>query len=62
MNTVTITIENLSSSVEKSLNTLYRGYNMSEMSENSGKLENAKLFDDYLILMEIIKQVRLQTE
>ena len=62
MNTATITTETLSSSIEKSLNTLYRGYNLSEMSENADKLENSTLFDDYLSLMDILKQIRLQTE
>lgn len=62
MNTAIITTETLSSSIEKSLNTLYRGYNMSDMSENADKLENATLFDDYLALMDILKQMRLQTE
>jgi hypothetical protein len=62
MNTATITTETLSSSIEKSLNTLYRGYNMSDMSENVDKLENARIFDDYLALMDILKQMRLQTE
>ena len=60
MNTATIPTETLSSSIEKSLNTLYRGYNLSEMSENVDKLENATLFDDYLTLMDILKQMRLQ--
>lgn len=60
MNTATIPTETLSSSIEKSLNTLYRGYNLSEMSENADKLENATLFDDYLTLMDILKQMRLQ--
>jgi hypothetical protein len=62
MNTATITTETLSSSIEKSLNTLYRGYNMSDMSENVDKLENARIFDDYLALMDILKQMRLQTK
>jgi hypothetical protein len=62
MQNLTITTETLSSSIEKSLNTLYRGYNLSEMSENADKLENATLFDDYLALMDILKQMRLQTE
>ena len=62
MNTETITTEILSSSIEKSLNTLYRGYNLSEMSENADKIENSTLFDDYLALMDILKQMRLQTE
>jgi hypothetical protein len=62
MNTATITTGNLSSSIEQSLNTLYRGYNLSEISENADKLENATLFDDYLALMDILKQMRLQVE
>lgn len=62
MQNLTITTETPSSSIEKSLNTLYRGYNLSEMSENADKLENATLFDDYLALMNILKQIRLQTE
>ena len=62
MQNLTITTETSSSSIEKSLNTLYRGYNLSEMSENADKLENATLFDDYLALMNILKQIRLQTE
>lgn len=62
MNTATLPTEALSSSIEKSLNKLYRGYNLSEMSENADKLENATLFDDYLALMNILKQVRLQTK
>ena len=62
MQNLTITTETSSSSIEKSLNTLYRGYNMSELSENADKIENAILFDDYLALMNILKQIRLQTE
>lgn len=62
MENLTTTTKTVSSSIEKSLNTLYRGYNLSKMSENADKLENATLFDDYLTLMDILKQIRLQTE
>jgi hypothetical protein len=46
-----------SSSLQESLNRLFQAYNLSEMGENDDKLQRAELFDDYLIISDLIKNV-----
>jgi hypothetical protein len=58
MNSTPITSETLQSS----LNRLFKGYNLSEMSENDDKLERAVIFDDYLIISDIIRNINLKKE
>ena len=46
--------------MQTSLNRLYQSYNLSEMAENDDKIERSELFDDYLVLTEIIKNMNEQ--
>lgn len=45
----------LSNTLQSSLNRLFQGYNLSGMGENEEKLKRAELFDDYLIISDLIK-------
>ncbi|MCU0468424.1 MAG: hypothetical protein MUF58_07465 [Arcicella sp.] len=49
-----------STTLQYSLNRLFRGYNLSEIGENEDKIQRAEIFDDYLILSEMIKQLPKQ--
>jgi hypothetical protein len=50
-----------SATLQASLNRIFQGYNLSEMGENDDKLIRAELFDDYLIISDIIKEVSTKT-
>jgi hypothetical protein len=46
-----------STTLQESLNRIFQGYNLSEMGENDDKLQRAELFDDYLLISDLIKQL-----
>jgi hypothetical protein len=52
----------LSGTLQSTLNRLFQGYNLSEMGENDERLKRAELFDDYLILTDLIKTMSEQKE
>lgn len=49
-------IAKLSNTLQSNLNRLFQGYLVSDMGENDDQLKRAELFDDYLILTQIIRQ------
>jgi hypothetical protein len=51
-----------SDTLQTSLNRLFKGYNLSEMAENDDKLERAIIFDDYLIISDLIKNIAPKQE
>ncbi len=57
-----VNIALLSTTLQSTLNRLYQGYNLSEMGDNDDNLQRSELFDDYLILTDIIKTMREQKE
>jgi hypothetical protein len=63
MSQITISTENLSlDTLELSLTKMFRGYTISEASEIDSRLGRANILDDYLVLIEIIKQLQNQPE
>ena len=53
-------IAHLSGTLQSNLNRLFQGYLISDMGENDDKLKRCEIFDDYLIITEIIKQMKEQ--
>jgi hypothetical protein len=47
----------VSGTLQANLNRSFQGYFLSEMGENDDKLKRAEMFDDYLIISAILKEM-----